>query len=110
MDCDEYRTGTLALVRGVSDAVGRYLDGDAELAETVSWVISASARLRQIARDDKSQHLVGLIDRSAARLQTRLETDTQSSGPIDDSDSSEIVLVKALWELEVHLARLSLVH
>lgn len=91
-------------------AVTRSLAGQTDLGQTLSGVLGACERLRESARDETSQHLIGLIDLAIARLQIRLRGVEPTSSAIDDSDSSEVVLVKALWALEDHLARLSLVH
>lgn len=91
-------------------AVTRSLSGQADLGETLSGVLGACERLRASARDEVSQHLIGLIDHAVARLQVRVWGVEDTSKALNDSDSSEIVLVKALWALEDHLSRMSLVH
>lgn len=110
MDAEEFRSGALALARSASLAVTRSLSEQADLGQTLSGVLGTCEQLRESARDEISQHLIGLIDHAIARLRIRPWSVEHTSKAIDDSDSSEIVLVKALWALEEHLSRLSLVH
>lgn len=98
------------MARSVSDAVTRCLTGQAEPAATLTWVVRACEALRGSARDALSQHLIGLIDSAASRLYMRLEWPKSRVTLLEDTDASEIVLVRALWDLEVHLAQLSRVH
>lgn len=110
MQADEFRTGVLALARSASDAVTRYLTGQAEPGATLTWVMRACEALRRSARDEVSQHLISLIDLAALRLYMRVQGPKSLASLLEDADSREIVLVSALEDLEVHLRRLSLVH
>lgn len=110
MQTDEFRAGALHLVRGLSDAVTRWLLAGGDEKATLSWVSGACEQLRNQVQDDQSRHLIGLIDIAATNLLMQLGGFAPHERAGDENESPEVLLVKALWELEARLTRLSLVH